>query len=50
MATGRNIKGITVEIGGDTTKLTSALYGVNKIRHAGGFFRHGRGNDTAVYT
>ena len=30
MASGRNIKGITVEIGGDTTKLTSALSGVNK--------------------
>ena len=25
-----NLKGITVEIGGDTTKLTSALQGVNK--------------------
>lgn len=30
MAAGRNIKGITVEIGGDTTKLQSALQGVNK--------------------
>lgn len=29
-AGGRNIKGITVEIGGDTTKLQSALQGVNK--------------------
>ena len=27
---GRDIKGISVEIGGDTTKLTSALQGVNK--------------------
>ena len=26
---GRNIKGITVEIGGDTTKLQNALKGVN---------------------
>jgi len=30
MAAGRNIKGITVEIGGDTTGLTKALSGVNK--------------------
>ena len=29
MAVGRNIKGITVEIGGDTTKLTQALSKVN---------------------
>ena len=29
MAGGRNIKGITVEIGGDTTKLQTALKGVN---------------------
>lgn len=27
---GRDIKGISVEIGGDTTKLQSALQGVNK--------------------
>lgn len=27
---GRDIKGISVEIGGDTTKLTTALQGVNK--------------------
>jgi phage-related minor tail protein len=26
---GRNIKGITIEIGGDTTKLDKALKGVN---------------------
>ena len=31
---GRNIKGITVEIGGDTTKLQTALEGVNsKIKN-----------------
>ena len=29
MATGRNIKGITIEIGGDTTGLQKALSGVN---------------------
>ena len=29
MAVGRNIKGITVEIGGYTTKLTQALSKVN---------------------
>lgn len=30
MAKGRNIKGITIEIGGDTTKLSKALSGTNK--------------------
>lgn len=30
MAAGRNIKGLTVEIGGDTTQLQKALQGVNK--------------------
>ena len=30
MAGGRDLKGITVSIGGDTTKLQSALAGVNK--------------------
>ena len=29
MAAGRNIKGITIEIGGDTTGLQKALSGVN---------------------
>ena len=31
MATGRKIKGITIEIGGDTTNLQSALKGVNSV-------------------
>ena len=31
MAGGRDLKGITVSIGGDTTKLQSALAGVNKV-------------------
>ena len=32
MAAGRNIKGITIEIGGDTTGLQKALSGVNAER------------------
>ena len=31
MAAGRNIKGITIEIGGDTTGLQKALSGVNDL-------------------
>ncbi len=38
---GSRIKGITVEIGGDTTKLQSALKGVNsEIRNVCGIVRY----------
>lgn len=41
MATGRNIKGITIEIGGDTTGLQKALSGVNdKLKNTQALPRH----------
>lgn len=41
MAAGRNIKGITIEIGGDTTGMQKALSGVNDNRSEISFLRSG---------